>query len=242
VARHRSPRDRSAQPLPSAHPRGPGTGSARQPAVHVLLLGHAAVATTVAAGGTVAVAQGDPVPTMHENPLATSSAWRPADAQLSGVSASRRYCRIRAARPLALPAPMTLSSALARSMRSAGPRVGRVVVGVVVLVSALCHLGQILPSGSEHDGALSPPSVSTSADESWHAPAVGSKSDSGGEHSCQHERSTAAHPQAPAPTAVGKSAVFDRGPNPAADTCLPLVTDRPPLPGPRQHVLCVMRT
>jgi hypothetical protein len=73
VARHRSPRDHRAQPLPPVHLRGP-VGRARQPAVPVLLLGHAAVATTVAAGGTVAVAQGDPVPTMHENLLATGSA------------------------------------------------------------------------------------------------------------------------------------------------------------------------
>jgi hypothetical protein len=72
VARHRSPRDHRAQPLPPVHLRGP-VGRARHPAVPVLLLGHAAVATTVAAGGTVAVAQGDPVPTIHENLLATSS-------------------------------------------------------------------------------------------------------------------------------------------------------------------------
>jgi hypothetical protein len=73
VARHRSPRDHRAQPFPPAHPRGPGR-RARQPAVHVLLLGHAVVAATVATTGTLAVAQGDPVPTMPENLLAMGSA------------------------------------------------------------------------------------------------------------------------------------------------------------------------
>lgn len=73
MARHHSPRDRCAQPLPPAHPRGPG-GRARQPAVPVLLLGHAAVATAVAATGTLTVVHGAPVPTMHENLLAMGSA------------------------------------------------------------------------------------------------------------------------------------------------------------------------
>jgi hypothetical protein len=137
---------------------------------------------------------------------------------------------------------MSLSSALARLIRSTGPRVGRIVVGVVVLISALCHLGQILPSGSEHDGALSHSSVSIAASESIDAQAVGSETNSGGEHSCPHERSTAAHPQAPALTTVAKPAVFDSLTSPAAYALSPLVTDRHHLPGPRQHVLCVLRT
>ncbi len=137
---------------------------------------------------------------------------------------------------------MTLSSALARRMRSTGPRVGRVVVGVVVLVSAVCHLGQILPSGSAHHGALPPSSVSISASHSLDASAVDSESDSGGEHSCQHERSTAAHSQTPTLTAVAKPAEFDRATSLTVSTFSPLVTDRPHLSGPRQHVLCVLRT
>jgi hypothetical protein len=137
---------------------------------------------------------------------------------------------------------MTRSSALARSTRATGPRIGLVVVGVVVLVSALCHLAQILPSGAEHDAALSHSSVSISATESLAAPAPGSESDRGNEHSCQHELSTAAHPQAHALTAVANLAVFDSPTNPTADTLSPRGTDGRHPPGPRQHVLCVLRT
>jgi hypothetical protein len=137
---------------------------------------------------------------------------------------------------------MTLSSALARSTRATGSYIGLFVVGVIVLVSALCHLAQILPSGAEHDAALSHSSVSISATESFAAPALRSESDRGNEHSCQHELATAAQPQAPALTAVANLAIFDSPTNPTADTLSPLGTDGRHLPGPRQHVLCVLRT
>jgi hypothetical protein len=136
---------------------------------------------------------------------------------------------------------MTQSSAIARSMRATGSGIG-LVVGFVVFVSALCHLGQMLQSGSEHDHALSPSAASINGSEGRDAPAVGSESDGGGVHSCQHERPTAAHPQAPALTAVAKPAVLDRAPNLSADTFSPRADHPTHLPGPGQYVLCVMRT
>ena len=135
---------------------------------------------------------------------------------------------------------MTLSSALARWTRSTGSRVALVAVVDVVLVSALCHLAQILPSGPGHDAAHPHSSMSISAAENVDVPAA--SSESGGEHSCQHERSTAAHLQAPALTSVVKPAVPESAVIRAADTFSQLITDRPHLPGPRQHVLCVLRT
>jgi hypothetical protein len=74
VARHRSPRGRRPQQLQPARPCEP-RAARRQPAAHVLILGPAAVATTVATIGTLVVeSQGDGVPTFHENVLATSAA------------------------------------------------------------------------------------------------------------------------------------------------------------------------
>jgi hypothetical protein len=163
-----------------------------------------------------------------------------ADSQVSGVSDDRRYCHVCAARPLVPQAPMTPSSVLARLMRPAGSVVGLVVVGAVVLVSALCHLS--LPSGSGHDAAHSRALVSISDSDSSHLPALDGETDGDGEHSCQHERSTAAHPQAPALTAIAKPVAFDSVTNPATDVSLPLVADRRDLSGPRQHILCVLRT
>lgn len=137
---------------------------------------------------------------------------------------------------------MTRSSALARSTRGIGSSVGLVVVGVVVLVSALCHLSQSLPGSSENDAPLWRPYVSANASASWDPSAVDSESDGHGEHSCQHERSTAASPQAPAvPTLASPAAVGDPMP-PAADTVSPLVTGQPHSSRPRQHILCVLRT
>jgi hypothetical protein len=136
---------------------------------------------------------------------------------------------------------MTLSSALARSTRAIGSSIGLVVVGVVVLVSALCHLGQILPGGSEHDAPLSHSSVTIDASEAWDTPAVDSESDGHGEHSC-HERTTAASPPAPAVPVVAKPAVFGDPTPPTAAILLPLVTDQPHPAGPRPYTLCVLRT
>lgn len=134
---------------------------------------------------------------------------------------------------------MTLSSALASSTQAIGAGIG---IGIVVLVSALCHLGQTLPGGSEHDAPLSRPHVSTDASVSWDRPAVDRGSDGHGEHSCQHERSTAASPQAPAVPSVARPAVFGAPTPPAADTLSLLVSDQPHSTGPRQHILCVLRT
>jgi hypothetical protein len=133
---------------------------------------------------------------------------------------------------------MPRSSVLASLVRSAGPLV---VVGAVVLVSALCHLGLLLTSGSEHV-AHSRAFVSISASESGHVPDSDSETDSDGEHSCHNELSTAAHPQAPALTAIAKPVAFDRATIPATDASSSLVPDRAHLSGPRQHVLCVLRT
>jgi hypothetical protein len=133
---------------------------------------------------------------------------------------------------------MTPSSGLARLVRSASPLV---VVGAVVLVSALCYLGLLLPSGSEHVAHSSAP-VSISASESGHVPALDSETDSDGEHSCHNERSAAAHPQASALTAVANPVAFDSATIAATDTSSPLAADRPHLSGPRQHILCVLRT
>jgi hypothetical protein len=88
VARHGSPCDHRPQPLPAPHPRGPGTYRGRRPAVDVLLFGHAAVACTVAATGTLAVVLGGPVPTMHENLLAASSATEDGSLEASGLRGS----------------------------------------------------------------------------------------------------------------------------------------------------------
>jgi hypothetical protein len=137
---------------------------------------------------------------------------------------------------------MTRPSVLARLMRSARSGIGLVVVGAVVLVSALCNLGLLQAGGSEHEAAHSRTPASISVSESGHVPALDSETDGDGEHSCHSERSTAAHPQAPALTAIAKPVGFGSVTNPATNASSSLVADGPGLSGPRQHALCVLRT
>ncbi|WP_143517357.1 hypothetical protein [Pseudonocardia sp. MH-G8] len=64
----------------------------------------------------------------------------------------------------------------------------------------------------------------------------------GGEHSCEHERSSAAQ-YVPVLTAVAKPSGLGSGPNSDTDTFSTLFRpDSPQLRAPLPHILCVLRT